>query len=288
MVYSQPVTDIITQRFSCRSYLASPIASEKRQQLADFIAAHQAGPFGSPTRFELVAATETDRQALRGLGTYGFIKNPPGFIVGAMGESAQNLEDFGYAMERIVLFATDIGLSTCWLGGSFSKSSFAKKISLNSGESAPAVTSVGHVAGAPRDDQPRPRVDESRRHAWDELFFDQKFGAPLSRQAAGPYAAPLEMVRLGPSASNKQPWRIVRDGNVWHFYLQRTRGYGNSVAFRLLRLADIQRLDMGIAMSHFELTANELGLQGQWVIAEPGIEKPDEITAYTVSWAGAR
>jgi hypothetical protein len=45
---------------------------------------------------------------------------------------------------------------------------------------------------------------------------------------------------------------------------------------------------MGIAMSHFELTANELGLQGQWEIEEPGIEKPDEITAYTVSWTEAR
>ena len=48
----------------------------------------------------------------------------------------------------------------------------------------------------------------------------------------------------------------------------------------------MQRVDMGIAMSHFELTANELGLKGTWVIQEPKIEKPDRLTEYTVSWAG--
>ena len=40
----------------------------------------------------------------------------------------------------------------------------------------------------------------------------------------------LEMVRRGPSASNKQPWRVVRAGERWHLYLQRTRGYGRATA----------------------------------------------------------
>ena len=56
---------------------------------------------------------------------------------------------------------------------------------------------------------------------------------------------------------------------------------------RLLRIPDMQRLDMGIAMSHFELTADELGLQGKWEVREPVIARPDALTEYTVSWAGA-
>jgi hypothetical protein len=43
---------------------------------------------------------------------------------------------------------------------------------------------------------------------------------------------------------------------------------------------------MGIAMSHFELTANECGLKGKWVVKEPHIEKPDRLTEYSVSWIG--
>ncbi|NTW17838.1 MAG: hypothetical protein HGA41_10345, partial [Syntrophaceae bacterium] len=62
--------------------------------------------------------------------------------------------------------------------------------------------------------------------------------------------------------------------------------YGNTLTFKLLRLADLQRVDMGIAMSHFELAANERGLKGKWVVKEPQIGKPDGMTEYTVSWAG--
>jgi hypothetical protein len=45
-------------------------------------------------------------------------------------------------------------------------------------------------------------------------------------------------------------------------------------------------MDMGIAMSHFELTAGELGLGGYWQNRDPEIERPDELTEYTVSWVG--
>ena len=283
MTFSKPVTELVKQRFSCRDYSKTPIDAEKQEQLAEFIAASQIGPFGSPTRFGLTAATEADRKALRGLGTYGFIKNPTGFILGAMGKGEKNLEDFGYAMERIILFATDLGLGTCWLGGSLTKSRFAKKITAGKGERVPAVTSIGRFA-----DDPGVRQQFSRnkhRYAWDKLFFDQAFDRPLSQDKAGAYAEPLEAVRLGPSASNKQPWRIVKDGASWHFYIQRSKGYGpDSLAFKLLNVDDMQRLDAGIAMCHFELAAGEPGLAGAWQIDEPAIEKPDEMTEYVASW----
>jgi hypothetical protein len=76
----------------------------------------------------------------------------------------------------------------------------------------------------------------------------------------------------------------VRYGNAWHFFLQRIKGYGKgSLLYTMLRLADLQRVDMGIAMCHFELTANELGIKGVWILDEPGIEKPQG-AEYTVSW----
>ena len=46
----------------------------------------------------------------------------------------------------------------------------------------------------------------------------------------------------------------------------------------------MQRVDMGIALCHWALTAEELGLKGQWAIQEPGIVKPDALTEYIVSW----
>ena len=42
-------------------------------------------------------------------------------MVGAVREAPKDLEDYGYLMERAVLFATDLGFGTCWLGGTFTQ-----------------------------------------------------------------------------------------------------------------------------------------------------------------------
>lgn len=285
---NQSVIAVMRQRFSCRIHADEPVAESTQRQLSEFLDAHATGPFGSSTRFALIAAAGRDQQELKGLGTYGFIKGAKGFIVGAVGPGAKNLEDFGYLMEYAILFATDLGLGTCWLGGSFTKSSFAKRIDASSDEIIPAVTSLGYIAeGSKAKDWIRKRAGGAARLAADQLFFQDGFGHPL--QQMGDYAEALEMVRWAPSASNKQPWRIIRLGDDWHFYLRRTKGYGkNSLMGKLLGVADLQRVDMGIAMCHFELAARELGLTGRWVVAEPDVQKPDENTEYSVSWTTAQ
>ncbi len=282
----KPVTELIRQRYSCRTYQDKAIDGSEQRSLSDFLGTQSTGPLGSRARFALVAATDRDRQSLKGLGTYGIIRGAPGFIIGATERAPKDLEDYGHLMEHTVLFATDLGLGTCWLGGTFSKSSFAKKIGVTAGEGMPAAVAVGSIAEAGKVGKwIRQRAGSDLRLPWESLFFDERFGQPLTTERAGSYAEPLEMVRIGPSASNKQPWRIVRIGDVWHFFLQRTKGYGKgSFVFRLLHLADLQRVDMGIAMCHFELAVRQLGLTGHWLIDEPGIRKPDESTEYTVSW----
>lgn len=287
MLTTAPITAVIQQRFSCRAYLETPIPAEKRQKLQAFISALPAGPFGGQPHFHLVAADHEDSHALKNLGTYGFIQNPTGFIIGTLDASEKGLEDYGYQMEAIILAATRLDLGTCWLGGSFTRSSFARKIGASAGAIIPAVTSLGEIANLTeaRNGLLRRQINADQRLPWAELFFDENFDVPLTQAAAGEYATPLEMLRSGPSASNKQPWRVVRSGKNWHFYLQRSPGYREGVLTRFLGVADIQRVDLGIAMCHFELTARELGLPGQWQLAEPALATP-ELTEYTVSWIG--
>ena len=88
----------------------------------------------------------------------------------------------------------------------------------------------------------------------------------------------LEMVRLAPSAVNKQPWRMVVMDDIVHFYLQRSKN------FRAGKL-DMQKIDMGIALCHFELMANELGICTEFTVAEPNISCKNEaeyIASYTL------
>ena len=63
-----------------------------------------------------------------------------------------------------------------------------------------------------------------------------------------------------------------------HPKVHTTKGYAKLLAY------DLQRVDMGIAMCHFEMTANELGIEGKWVLSDPGNINIPQDTEYIVSW----
>jgi nitroreductase len=299
-----PASELIGRRYSCRTYLDRPLADEDKARLNEFMASRTAGPHGSPARFGLIAAAADDRQALRRLGTYGFIKGATGFIVGAVRRAPRDLEDYGYLLEEVILYATGLGLGTCWLGGTFTRSTFVRRFGgLRRGETMPAVVSTGYI-GDDGSERIREREEGSRRFPPAELFFEGEWEAPLGSAGAaadgegryvgaGRYAAALEAVRMAPSATNKQPWRIVRSvsphgGHDWHFHMVRTKGYGKgSAVFTVLRIADLQRVDLGIAMCHFELVARESGLDGSWVMDDPGLDLPGPGIEYTATWREA-
>jgi nitroreductase len=282
------IIEIIGERYANRTYQKKPITGDHRDMLDEYCAAPVAGPFGGTARFQLIAATEEDATSLRDLGTYGVIKNAAGFITGATSTSDHYLEDYGYLLERIVLYATGIGLGTCWLGGTFRKSGFAQSISLEDGEAVPAVIATGYSADRPGllDSIMRFSAGSKHRKSCEELFFNGDFSTVLTEEDAGPYRVPIEMVRRAPSASNKQPWRVVREkgSNVFHFILSRTKGYYRN--WKVIGMEDLQRVDMGIAMCHFEAAAAELKLKGTWIVEAPKIALPAGESEYVVTWKG--
>lgn len=280
MHYSKPVTEIIKHRFSCRRYKNIP-SVEEQELIKGFISSLDTGPLGAKPRFFLIGGNEP--ASLRGPGTYGIIRGRYAYIIGSI--TGDNLEDFGYMTEKIVLYAEDLGLGTCWLGGTFTKSGLAEKISLSEKEKIPAVLAIGRIAD--RDRKRKGLISRlagaDKRKPWEELFYHNDFNTPLKKDQAEPYLLALEMVRQAPSGSNQQPWRIIKERNTFHFYLKRTRGYRENFFYKLMKCEDIQRIDIGIAMCHFELTAKEIGLIGIWNRNEPEISKT-ELTEYIISW----
>ncbi len=274
------ITEVIKKRYSCRTYADRPIEEETLQKLKEIINSLPAGPFGGKPRLTLVNADSSSPQEWRKLGTYGVIRNPRLFVVGAIKDAANAMVDYGYCKELLVLRATQLGLGTCWLGGTFSSGSFARTINLQEGESLPTVAPIGYPAlkKALAEKMMRSAAGSDKRKPWSELFFVDNFSTPLTPEQAGIYAEALENVRLAPSAANKQPWRILYDTqrNVLHFFIARTFSY------KLMGMSSLQDIDLGIAMSHFELTAREQGIRGKWQISEsaPEIRSPD----YIVSW----
>ncbi len=284
------IVDIMNLRFSCRTCSGAPLGDADRERLGRAAEGLTQGPLGSRLRFRLAAASPGDEHALKRLGTYGTIRGASAFLIGAAELGPMYLEDYGWAMERLILEATALGLGTCWIGGFFTRGTFARRIGASRSERLPAVASVGHIADRSKAEQGifRRAAGGSRRKPWGTLFYDGTFGRPLTRENAGPYAAAVEMVRRAPSASNRQPWRLVRTCGDWHFFIHRTPGYPPRLARTLAGVEDLPRVDMGIAMCHFELAANAYGFSGRWVVSPPAVDLPDAHTEYCVTWNAVR
>lgn len=279
MEFQKSVITVIKERTSCRSYDAQEIDRSTLQKLNAYLMKLNAET-KTKTRFLFAAKQQKSDGSSEKLGTYGMIAGARSFLVGVVDKSEKDELEFGYLFEKIVLFATDLGLQTCWLGGTFSRSNFDQISNLSENEFIPIVSPIGIKKEKRRmmEAAVRAVIGADKRKPWSQLFFSENRSTPLSEESAGIYRIPLEMVRIGPSASNKQPWRIIKDQAGYHFYLCRTKGYG-SPHF------DMQKNDLGIAMCHFELTAKELGLSGTWE-QKGNISSPAEweyITTWSVS-----
>ncbi len=277
MKFEFPVEQTIKTRYSVRTYEERPLSEELKEKLMAYANA-LSNPFGVHVSFRLLeknGAPNTEK-----LGTYGVIKGTKLFIGATVPAGEFALDALGYDFERLVLYATHLGLGTCWLAGTFNRSGFATAMGVKENELFPAVSAVGYPAAKKSLTESlfRKTLKSNQRKQWNALFFKNDFTTPLTEAEADAYSVPLEMLRLAPSATNKQPWRVVQSNHAFHFYEEKATG-GNDAA-----TIDIHRVDIGIGVCHFHLTALEKGLSGKLEkLSNPAITAPENML-YIFSW----
>lgn len=275
-------SEIIKQRKSTRTYLSKAIDDKDLNLLNNYSSAISS-PFSSPLRFEFISFHKNydQKNMIQKIGTYGVIRGAQNFIVCIVKKHDFDLEQLGYAFENLILFATEIGLGTCWLGGTFNRKHLDMQLKVNADDIAPAITPIGYPANKESilSQTMKWGAKSNTRKPWKELFFHNDPLESMSDDNAGEYALPLEMLRMAPSACNKQPWRIVKVADMFHFYMQEHKPTNQGTCFPL------QRIDMGIAMCHFELTAIERKLEGSWKKLDPPLIKNTlNNWNYIISW----
>ncbi|HMM05655.1 MAG TPA: nitroreductase family protein [Clostridiales bacterium] len=273
-----PIEETVKMRRSVRSYQECPLSPDEKQRIDRYIAG-LTNPFSVDISFYLLEGkVSADGEKL---GTYGFIKGASDFVGASVARCELGLEALGYSFEQLVLYLTAMGLGTCWLGGTFDRSAFAAAMKLKEGDLFPVISPIGQPLEKKRvfDSMARWVAKSDSRLAWSSLFYCQDFSRPLTPEQAGDYAFALEMLRLAPSASNKQPWRVVQGQGVYHFFEAHSIKDGRH-GF------DIQRTDLGIGACHFHLAAMERDLPGRFVkLEDPGIQLPEQVD-YLFSWIG--
>jgi nitroreductase len=143
-------------------------------------------------------------------------------------------ERLGYYGQRLVLQATAFGLGTCWVGGTFDRTSCPVK--LPAGTNIICVITVGEV---PEKHSAREKLISSLVHRKSKTI-EQMMVADT--EPPDWFLAGMKAVQLAPSAVNRQPVTFTyRDGTVTAS-VQDIAGEGFA-------------LDLGIAKLHFELGA---------------------------------
>ena len=265
------ISEAIRKRRSVRTFDGTALSREDSSKLIDFCSSIK-NPYDIPITWRLLDAGEYGLSSPVIVGT-------DLFIAGKMRRVPHAEEAFGYSFEKIVLFAESMGIGTTWIAGTMNREAFERALALDQGEVMPCVSPLGYPAKkmSVRETMMRKGVRADSRFDFEELFFDGGFETPLTGEKAGELRDALEAVRLAPSAVNKQPWRVVVCGDKVHFYEKRSRGYVSGDGW------DIQKIDMGIALCHFELAAKEGGLDVTFEIADPGLRTGDD-TYYIASY----
>lgn len=267
--------DDVRKRRSVRTFDGKGLSDEVLKDLKDFVKETE-NPYQIPVTFLFLDAKEhgLSSPVLSGETTY---------ITAKVTAAPHADVAYGYSFEKLLMYAVSKGLGTVWIGGTMPRDKFEKASELKDGEIMPCVSPVGYIADkmGVKEVLMRKGVKADSRFAFGELFFKEDLDTPLSESEAekeGILTA-LEAVRLAPSAVNKQPWRAVVTKEGIHFYEVKNRGYDNGTY-------DLQKVDVGIALYHFEEECRQCGKTLRFALADPGIRLPEK-TEYIASYLWA-
>jgi nitroreductase len=214
------ILEAIDARHSVRAYQDKPIDEETRRQLDAFLAdCNQESGLNIFIRYD-----DPDGFDSR-LAHYGSFRNVRNYII----LKGKNCDDFdylcGYYGEKIVLFAQQLGLNTCWVALTFNKKRVKELVP--AGEKFSMVISLGYG-----ETQGNPHKGKS-------------YSAVSAEDSTAPdwYRAGVEAALKAPTAVNQQKFEFsIKDGEP----------FAKATGRR-----SIARTDLGIAAYHFETASGK-------------------------------
>lgn len=213
------IREAIDARHSVRQYTKRPIDGAVLKSLQEEIAAccEQSGLS--------IRLVRNDPNAVKGLwASYGAFENADNYIMLAGPDTDELFRLAGYWGEKLVLYAETLGLSTCWIAGSYKKRNVRKL--LNEGEALAAIISIGYA------------LKPGKPHK-SKTFSDV---TEIEGDAPESFRAGVEAALKAPTAINQQRFRFLwRDGKA---------------TVRALS-GPYTLIDLGIVQYHYEIGAGE-------------------------------
>ena len=163
--------DIISGRYSCRSYLDKPVEEEKVAYLKECMQLAPSAVNRQPWRFRVVRSQE-GRQKLQSCYERPWFNEAPLYILASLLHDEEWVRsdgkrhgdiDVAIAVEHLCLAASEQGLGSCWVCN-FDAKRCHDLFQMPDNEEPTVIIPIGYAAA----DASRPRV----RKALEELFLE--------------------------------------------------------------------------------------------------------------------
>lgn len=207
--------EIMKARHSVRSYLDKPVEQEKRELLLA-----KTGEVNKESGLNIQLFFDEPKCFNVNKPGYGIFRDCKNYfaLVGPKGAD----EAIGYYGEKLVLYAQELGLNTCWAAMSYKKGNVEPVV--NKGEKLHIVIALGYG-----ETQGHERKSKTLSQVSDYTESDPEW-----------YKKGLEAALLAPTAINQQRFSFTRNGS------EVTAKAGTFV---------YTKMDLGIVKYHFELGA---------------------------------
>lgn len=210
--------DLILKRHSVRKYLSEPIEPEKINEINKYL---EEINNNNNLDFKLYVGEDIFKNWILG---YGFIKNCNNYILFSGLDDDTLDERVGYFGEKVVLKLLSMGISSCFVGGTYNKKKVASDI--KEGYRRVLVLALGYADG---------EGSFASTKEFDEIS--------ISKNVPGWYKDGIEMVKFAPSAVNQKKWTFeFIEPNI-------VKAIPGGKHFPLV--------DLGIAKLHFEIGAGK-------------------------------
>lgn len=189
----------------------------------------------------------------------------PHYILITSNKGEDYLQNVGFAMEKLILELTCLGIGTSWLKCQLKREDIKEFVQLDEIESEYDED----------EDERYEDIDENQLEypvsllaigypdQYDSLFrksknaYDRKKVKEICKKFDPKWSDILERVSVSPSIMNKQPW------------IFKSKDYGFDLYEKLpkkrLKIEDENKISMGAALRHFDISCKEKNLQVKYV-----------------------
>jgi len=220
------ISQVIDKRISRRTYSQTRLSHENIEKLQSII-----DEINNASDLSIKFVTDGKDSFSDFLKGYGVFKNVQSYFAMIGKISDENVfEKVGYYGEKLVLEATELGLGTCWIAGTYDKKKMANIVGYD--EILTCIVTVGNISDQSLQEKAVRRMVRRKTKTIKELYTSNE-------EVPQWFLKGLESVQKAPSAANRQP--VVF-------------GYNNGkVTASVPKKFDFELIDLGIAKYHFEI-----------------------------------